>query len=151
MDTPKPITNPLATAKTMPAEMPPPSTQDLLARAQRLGPARPTLESILLPTDPILGAKLEPRIAERRMRLTRYVKATLGGCVALCVAALVATATSGEASAAPRSSSVAVATPITRAPSVEALSGSTIAKATRGTDAAKITAHAKTTPRAKRR
>ncbi len=145
----KPITNPLATAPTMPVETPPPSTQDLLARAQRLGPARPTLESILLPTDPILGAKLEPHIAERRMRFTRYVKATLGGCVALCVAALVATATSGEASAAPRASSVAVATPITRAPSVEALSGTTMAKVTRGTDAAKTTAHAKT--RAKRR
>ncbi len=161
----KPATvNPFATAATVPgafavggavpvvvAEEPAsPSTQDLLERAARLGPPRPTLESILLPTDPILGQKLQPRIAERRQRLTRIVKATLGGCVALCVAALVATATSGEASAAPRAGKVAVSTPTSRAPSVESLSSGTLAKASRAANVS--TAHAaKSASRAKRR
>lgn len=128
-----------------------PSTRDLLERAARLGPPRPTLESILLPTDPVLGQKLDPRIAERRVRFTRIVKATLGGCVALCVAALAATAMSGEASAAGApAKAVALHAPVAREPSVESFAGATIAKAARATNAS--TAHAAKAPsRAKRR
>ena len=157
----KPATvNPFATAATVPgafavggavpvvvAEEPAsPSTQDLLERAARLGPPRPTLESILLPNDPILGQKLEPRVAERRMRLTRIVKGALGACVAVCVAALVATALSGEASAAPgpRDKAAArAAAPTTRVADVEALSGGVRAKAATKAASAKA---AKATP-----
>lgn len=123
-----------------------PSKQALLERAARLGPARPTLESILLPNDPILGQKLEPRVAERRMRLTRIVKGALGACVAVCVAALVATALSGEASAAPgpRDKAAArAAAPTTRVADVEALSGGVRAKAATKAASAKA---AKATP-----
>lgn len=122
-----------------------PSKQALLERAARLGPARPTLESILLPNDPVLGQKLEPRIAERRMRFTRIVKGTLGACVAVCVAALVATAVSGEASAAspgPRDKAAARASaPTTRLADVESLAGGVRAKV--GTKGTAVTASAK--------
>lgn len=116
-----------------------PSTQDLLARAARLGPARPTLESIFLPTDPVLGMKGAPAIAERRVRFTRIVKVTLGACVALCVAALATSAVSGEASAAsPRASTSATAgvAMATRVSSVESLGGELRGKAVRPAAAA---------------
>jgi hypothetical protein len=113
-----------------------PSARDLLARAARLGPARPTLESISMPTDPVLGQKQQPAIAARRMRFTRIVKATLGACVALCVAALAATAMSGEASAASRAFTRTAAAPSRRVSSVEPLGGDVRAKATRPTAAA---------------
>lgn len=81
-----------------------PSTHDLLERAARLGPARPTFESIVLPNDPILLEKMQPAAAQRRARFRKVVKATLGACLALCVAAIAASALSpSEASASPSS------------------------------------------------
>ena len=79
-----------------------PSAQSLLERAAALGPVRLTFESIAIP-DPVLEAKHEPRIAERRARLTRVVKATLGACVGVCILAVgVSIFSSSEAQAAPR-------------------------------------------------
>ena len=79
-----------------------PTTQTLLERAAALGPVRLTFESIAVP-DPVLEAKFEPRIAQRRARLTRVVKATLGACVGVCVLAIgVSIFSGGEAQAAPR-------------------------------------------------
>ncbi len=129
-----------------------PSARDLLARAARLGPARPTLESILMPSDPVLGQKQQPAIAARRMRFTRIVKATLGACVALCVAALTATAMSGEASAASHVSTrtASAAAPSRRVSSVEPLSGDVRAKAKHPTGVATARG-AKAPSRAKRR
>lgn len=75
---------------------PPPSTGELLARAAALGPARMTWESIVLPADPILDEKRQPHVAERRARLTRFVKIGLGACLAMCVVAVGATAMSGD-------------------------------------------------------
>lgn len=126
-----------------------PSTQDLLARAARLGPARPTLQSILLPTDPVLGMKREPAIAERRLRFTRIVKATLGACVALCVAALATTAMSGEASAPSTHARATRATAhVARLGSVEQLGGELRGKAARpATAAAARGVKAKATPK----
>jgi hypothetical protein len=74
-----------------------PSRQDLLARAAALGPARRTWESIILsPSDPILGAKMQPRVAERRARFRKIVKVALGTCVACCFVATAATALSSS-------------------------------------------------------
>ena len=72
-----------------------PSRQDLLQRAAELGPPRLTLENIMLsPTDPILGEKMQPRVAERRARFRKIVKVAVGACVAFCVVAIGATALS---------------------------------------------------------
>lgn len=74
-----------------------PSRQDLLQRAAELGPARMTWESIVLhPSDPILGAKMQPRVAERRARFRKLVKVALGACVAFCMVATVASAVSAS-------------------------------------------------------
>jgi hypothetical protein len=88
-----------------------PSTSDLLERAARLGPPRPTFESIVLPNDPILLEKMQPLAAQRRARFRKLVKATLGACLVLCVAAVGASALSpNEASASQSSSSTAART-----------------------------------------
>jgi hypothetical protein len=63
----------------------------LLERAARLGPLRMTWESIVLPSDPILGEKMQPRVAERRARFRKVVTVALGACLALCVTAIGAT------------------------------------------------------------
>lgn len=125
-----------------------PSTQDLLARAARLAAVRPPLESVLMPSDPVLGKKQEPAVAARRERFTRIVKATLGGCVALCVAALAATAMSGEASAS-EGRAPSAAAPAHRVPSREALGADVRTKAAR--TAAPAARGPKAPVRAKRR
>jgi len=79
-----------------------PSANELLERAAAMGPHRMTWESIVLVTDPVLSEKRQPRVAERRERLTRVVKMTLGACVAVCALALGVSALSGDASAATR-------------------------------------------------
>jgi hypothetical protein len=69
-----------------------PSRQDLLQRAAALGP-RMTWASIRIDSsDPILGAKMLPRVVERRARFRRVVKVALGACVACCMVATVASA-----------------------------------------------------------
>jgi hypothetical protein len=84
-----------------------PSRQDLLQRAAELGPARLTWENIVLaPTDPILGEKMQPRVAERRARFRKVVKVALGTCLAFCVVATAATALSSGPPKASASSSV---------------------------------------------
>ncbi len=74
------------------------STNELLERAAAMGPARMTWESIALETDPVLSEKRQPHVAERRQRLTRVVKMTLGACVAVCAIALGVSALSGNSS-----------------------------------------------------
>lgn len=75
-----------------------PSRQDLLQRAAELGPA--TWDNIVLPpTDPILGAKMQPRVRERRARFRKLVKVALSTCVAFCLVATAATALSSSTSA----------------------------------------------------
>lgn len=74
-----------------------PSREDLLLRAAELGPPRGTWGSIVLaPTDPILGAKMQPRVAERRARFRTIVKVALSACLAFCVVATTATALSSS-------------------------------------------------------
>lgn len=88
-----------------------PSTSDLLERAARLGPARPTFESIVLPNDPILLEKMQPAAAQRRARFRKVVKGTLGACLALCVLAIGVSALSpSEASASESGSKVSART-----------------------------------------
>jgi hypothetical protein len=83
-----------------------PSRQDLLQRAAELGPARMTWENIVLqPTDPILGEKMQPRVAERRARFRKVVKVALGACVAFCLVATVASAVSSSSSSSSATSS----------------------------------------------
>jgi hypothetical protein len=98
-----------------------PSKDALLERAASLGPVRGTWESFLVPNDPILGAKMQPRVAERRARLRRVVKATLGVCGALCVVSLIASAFGGGNVAEASSAHVAEArsTPATAVTTVE--------------------------------
>ena len=74
------------------------STSELLERAAAMGPARMTWESIVLDVDPVLSEKRQPHVAERRQRLTRVVKVTLGACVAVCAIALGVSALSGDSS-----------------------------------------------------
>ncbi len=82
------------------------SRQSLLLRAAELGPQRLTLDNILMaPTDPILGAKMQPRVAERRARFRTIVKVALGSCVAFCLVATAATALSSSGPAASHASS----------------------------------------------
>ncbi|AKV01917.1 hypothetical protein AKJ09_08580 [Labilithrix luteola] len=97
-----------------------PSTKTLLERAAALGPARLTFASMVM-SDPVLLEKGTPQVAERRARLTRIVKATLGACVGVCVLALGISVFSGEPSAA-ASSSASVKTPAKTVVSVERLS-----------------------------
>ena len=128
-----------------------PSTHDLLERAARLGPPRPTFESIVLPNDPVLAEKMQPHAAERRARFRKIVKATVGACVALCVAALVASALSGgEASAATpsESSTMARTAPATRVVTIEKLDDARRGKAVQShVAAATANARAKTPKR----
>ena len=74
------------------------SASELLARAAAMGPARPSWESMVLPDDPILDEKRTPHVTERRARLTRVVKITLGACLGVCVLALGVSAISGDSS-----------------------------------------------------
>jgi hypothetical protein len=64
-----------------------PSREELLKRAAQRSSARLTWESIILPSDPILGEKMQPRVAERRARFRKVI----GVCAALCVIATGAT------------------------------------------------------------
>jgi hypothetical protein len=89
-----PAMDPFKPAPVATSDLTGPTAQDLLERAASLGP-RMSMDSIVLPNDPILHAKLDPRIAERRARFRRVVKGMLGACVGMCVVALVVTAVSG--------------------------------------------------------
>ena len=67
--------------------------------------ARPTFASMLLldafrPADPLAIAKMTPAVTARRARLQNMVKVVVAGCAALCLVALVRSAT-----AAPQESS----------------------------------------------
>jgi hypothetical protein len=110
-----------------------PSKEALLERAAALGPVRMTWASILPTSDPILEAKQKPVIAERRARLTKVVKGTLGACAALCVLAVVVSIFSaGESSASAATSSAAAAfktAPAQRVVAVEQLAGARRGKA----------------------
>jgi len=87
-----------------------PSRADLLQRAAALGPARMTWESIILsPSDPILGEKMKPRVAERRARFRKIVKGAVGACAACCLVAAVATAVSSASSPATATSTSSAA------------------------------------------
>ncbi len=101
-----------------------PSRQDLLQRAAELGPARMTWENIVLPADPILGEKMQPRVAERRARFRKIVKVALGACVAFCLVATVASAvssTSASSSTASTSSATVKTAPASGVVPVEKL------------------------------
>jgi hypothetical protein len=96
-----------------------PSREDLLQRAAELGPARMTWESIVLPSDPILTKKMQPNVVERRARFRKVVKVALGGCVAFCLVALVATiASSGDRSSSKSSASTTSAVVTKTAPAM---------------------------------
>ncbi|MBX3189029.1 MAG: hypothetical protein KF819_18555 [Labilithrix sp.] len=110
-----------------------PSAFELVERAAALGPLRTTWESFVLPDDPILTAKLGPHVAERRARLTRMVKMTLGGCLALCVVALGISAVSADPSQSVPASEVVVGktVPSKGTTPIETIDASTRAKAVR--------------------
>jgi hypothetical protein len=82
-----------------------PSANELLARAAARGPRR-TWESLVITSDPVLDEKRQPHVAERRARLTRVVKATLGACLAVCVVAIGVSALSRDANASTAASPV---------------------------------------------
>jgi hypothetical protein len=108
-----------------------PTPQALLERAASLGPPRMSWESIVSP-DPILDAKHEPRVAERRARFQRIVKGTLGACLGVCVLALVVTAFSGgEEPAAAASGALSASVAARAITPVEHLDGPTLGKARR--------------------
>jgi len=86
------------------------SKNELLERAAAMGPARMTWESIVLPADPVLDEKQTPHVAERRARLTRIVKVTLGACLGVCVIALAVSAISGSGDSSSSSKTEAAAT-----------------------------------------
>ncbi len=114
-----------------------PSAKSLLERAAAMGPVRATWESFVLPNDPILAAKFQPRVAERRARLRRVVKITLGACAALCFASLVASALGGGSEAQASSpASVEKATPATSVTTVEKMD-----EVKRGKAAREVPAH----------
>ncbi|MBX3222185.1 MAG: hypothetical protein KF795_16830 [Labilithrix sp.] len=122
-----------------------PSRQDLLLRAAELGPARLTWESIVLPTDPILGEKMQPRVAERRARFRKVVKAALGACVAFCVIATAATAVSAVAGSSHAAAANAAAS-IKTAPAAGVVPVETLDATPRGKAPSKVTATARPTP-----
>lgn len=76
-----------------------PSRQTLLRRAAELGPTL-TWSSIPVSADPVLGAKMLPRVVERRARLRRVVQIALAACAACCLVASVASAFSSTPSSA---------------------------------------------------
>lgn len=120
------------------------SSNELLERAHAaaLGPARMTWESIVIP-DPILDEKRQPHVAERRARLTRVVKYTLGACLGVCVLALGVSALSGDSSSSPvpvASASVGKTVPSKGIVPVEPLDGTKHAKAVRRSAPAVTTA-----------
>lgn len=121
-----------------------PSTGELLERAAALGAMRTNWESIVLPDDPILDEKRTPHVTERRARLTRVVKITLGACLGLCVLAVGVSAISGDSSpraAAPAdSSAVGKTVASTGIVPVESLDGTKHAKAVRRVAPAATTA-----------
>jgi negative regulator of sigma E activity len=124
-----------------------PSAQALLERAAALGPMRATFQSFALPTDPVLGAKMQPHVAERRARFRHVVKATLGACVALCALSLVVSALSGGEAHASSSPTPNRATASKAVTSVEKLDGPTRAKAQRETSVRPGRRAAASTPR----
>lgn len=99
-----------------------PSRQTLIRRAAELGP-RMTWASIRLqPSDPILGAKMQPQVIERRARFRKVVKVALGACVAFCMIATVASAlSSSTASAGTTASAVSRHTPATSVEKLDVL------------------------------
>ena len=98
-----------------------PSRQDLLQRAAELGPARMTWASIVLPADPILADKMQPRVAERRARFRKVVKVALGACVAFCLVATAASAVSSTSTQSSASSTMVKTTPASGVVPVEKL------------------------------
>ena len=113
-----------------------PSARELVERAAALGLARPSWDSMVLPVDPILDEKRQPRVTERRERFTRMVKVGLAACVAVCVLAIGVSALSGPASASTPSAASAAAALDKTVPSkavvpVEGLEGTKHAKAVR--------------------
>lgn len=134
----------LPSARAMAPSIVEPSAQALLERAAALGPVRLTFESIAIP-DPVLEAKHEPRIAERRARLTRVVKATLGACVGVCILAVGVSIFTPSAEAAPRVTA-GKATPNEAVKSIEPLGGAMRGKAVKAPQA---TALAVTRPSAR--
>jgi hypothetical protein len=127
-----------------------PSRQDLLQRAAELGPSRMTWENIVLaPTDPILGEKMQPRVAERRARFRKLVKVALGACVAFCVVATGATALS---SSSPSTSSSASTSSLTKtAPAAGVVPVEKLEQATRTKAPSHVTAAVRPSTWKKRR
>lgn len=78
-----------------------PTPAALLERAAQLGPPL-TWESFAVQPDPVVRAKMEAPVVERRAKLRRVVKATVGGCAAVCVIAAVVTAVADAHADSPR-------------------------------------------------
>jgi hypothetical protein len=116
-----------------------PSATQLVERAVSMGPPRTTWESYVLPSDPILDVKRQPHVAERRARLTRIVKVTLGACLAVCIVAIGISAvsavssdsSSGDKSPVSGSTASAKTVPAKAVVPVEPLTGTRHAKAVR--------------------
>jgi hypothetical protein len=108
-----------------------PTPSDLLARAAELGPARPSMDSIVLPSDPILQAKSQPEIAARRAKLRRIVKGLVGACGVMCIAALILSIVSGspETANAATTDMMSANAPAQSTVPVEKMAGATRAKA----------------------
>jgi hypothetical protein len=109
-----------------------PSADELLARAAVHGPRR-SWDSLAVTSDPILDEKRQPHVAERRARLTRVVKATVGACLALCVVAVGVSALSRDANASTTASTVSAGRTVASkgVVPIEPLDGTKHGKATR--------------------
>jgi hypothetical protein len=128
-------TMPLATS-----ELTGPTPQSLLERAAALPPRRSWESIVTTASDPVLDAKLEPRVAERRARFRRFVKGTLSGCVGLCIVALAVTALSGGETPAASAATTAPSVATKATTPVERMGGVTRGKASAQTAAAPVDA-----------
>lgn len=124
-----------------------PTRQDLLQRAVALGPFRMAWESIVLPSDPILGAKMQPRVAERRARFRRIVQVALGACLAACLVAAGITIFSPL----PSATSTPSKTPAKAAPATGIVPVEKLEVVTRTKSPSHVTATARPTPTSKKR
>ena len=124
------------------------SAREILERAATLKAVRLTWESIVPPADPILDEKRQPHVVGRRKRFTRMVKVGLGGCLAVCAAALGLCAFADESPAASSSaSSSSSPTEATSSASSEALSKTVPAKAVIPVEALECLKHGKASRR----
>lgn len=129
-----------------------PSREELLKRAAELGPPRASWASIVShPSDPVLGAKMQPRVAARRARFRKFVRIALGACAACCVIALGVTLVQPTNSHAAQTPTSRKTVPATAVVSVEGLEPRPTVKKSSPRSPNRATAAVRRAPKAKKR